>query len=135
VNHQTIDWAALVFVRGPEGKVVLVLDPEKPTPHFWKFPGGRKEHGETPEKTAVRELEEETGIKVLETDISLISEISKKDHTLFVYQVVIENFNSLAKRGIEGEHTAIFFEKELANMVDFFPPHRKILEQVGMLTS
>lgn len=35
----------------------------------WAFPGGRMDHGETPEQTALRELSEEVGLKLDHRDI------------------------------------------------------------------
>jgi len=44
-----------LFERG--GKVLLVKDPKD----VWELPGGRIEHGEEPEETLKRELQEELG--------------------------------------------------------------------------
>ncbi|PRD40984.1 8-oxo-dGTP diphosphatase MutT [Phyllobacterium phragmitis] len=46
-----------------DGRVLLAQRPEgKPLAGLWEFPGGKVEHGETPEATLIRELEEEIGI-------------------------------------------------------------------------
>lgn len=48
----------------------------------WTFPKGHIEKGETPKETALRELEEETGIKEIEiTDFPLIHE---------EYEIIVE---------------------------------------------
>lgn len=126
-------WAAVTFVKGPEGKTVFVLDRGKPLPHFWKMAGGRKEPGETPVQTAKRELQEETGLNVETRNIVLVEKVSKKNHDLYVYSVTVENFDGLIEEGDEGEKVAVFHESEVETMVDFFPPHRLFLKKLGVV--
>jgi 8-oxo-dGTP pyrophosphatase MutT (NUDIX family) len=48
--------------RGPDGSLeVLVV--HRPRYHDWSFPKGKLEEGETDEEAAVREVEEETGLR------------------------------------------------------------------------
>jgi ADP-ribose pyrophosphatase YjhB (NUDIX family) len=56
--------AAGVLVRDGEGRVLLVQRRFEPFEGFWVIPSGYIEHGEDVMSTAVRELEEETGLKV-----------------------------------------------------------------------
>ena len=44
----------------------------EPSKGLWAFPGGFLEKGETIERAAIRELYEETGIKISESDLVLI---------------------------------------------------------------
>jgi len=46
-----------------DGKFLLVLRANPPAQHMYAFPGGRVDPGERPEDAALRELEEETGLK------------------------------------------------------------------------
>lgn len=47
-----------------DGRVLLAQRPEgKSMAGLWEFPGGKVEHGETPEAALVRELHEELGIE------------------------------------------------------------------------
>lgn len=46
-----------------DGKYLLVLRANPPAQHMYAFPGGRVDPGETLEDAALRELEEETGLK------------------------------------------------------------------------
>jgi len=53
-----------------EGRVLLQQRaPGRAMAGLWEFPGGKVEAGERPEAALVRELHEELGIKVAETDL------------------------------------------------------------------
>lgn len=49
-----------VVHRERDGRILLVR--ARPVPHDWVLPKGHIEKGETPEQTAVREVEEEAGV-------------------------------------------------------------------------
>jgi 8-oxo-dGTP diphosphatase len=49
--------SALIFDE--RGRVLLVLERDA-----WSYPGGRLEHGETPERAVVREAREKAGIEI-----------------------------------------------------------------------
>lgn len=56
--------AAVVLVDA-DGRVLLARRPEgKSMAGLWEFPGGKIDHGETPEAALIRELAEELGIDV-----------------------------------------------------------------------
>lgn len=57
---------SVVAIFSPEKKVLLVRRPddEENNPGFWECPGGHREHGETVEEAAIREVKEETGLDV-----------------------------------------------------------------------
>jgi ADP-ribose pyrophosphatase YjhB (NUDIX family) len=122
------EWTAAVIIKGPSNQIVLVKNESKPVPHFWKFPGGRKEPGETAEETAVREIQEETGLIIYKP--KLLSEESRGNHWFYLFEVEVDDFSHLKSIGEDGEIVSLFPNTEINNMVDFFPPHRDILKRI-----
>ena len=67
----------IVITREAEPKVLLIQRDGEPFKGAWAFPGGFMDIDETTEKCAIRELEEETGLRV--SDIKQIGAYSKVD--------------------------------------------------------
>ena len=67
----------IVVTKEAEPKVLLIQRGNEPFKGQWAFPGGFMNMDETTEQCAVRELEEETGLKV--TTIHQIGAYSKVD--------------------------------------------------------
>lgn len=67
----------IIFTREVEPKVLLIQRGNEPFKGCWAFPGGFMNMDETTEQCAIRELEEETGLKV--TDLYQIGAYSKVD--------------------------------------------------------
>ncbi len=58
---------AAVALVDRDGRVLIARRPEgKAMAGLWEFPGGKVDHGETPEAALIRELVEELGIQVPE---------------------------------------------------------------------
>lgn len=51
--------------------LVMLRDdtPSIPFPGLWDFPGGGREAGETPQDCVLRETEEETGVRLIQSDL------------------------------------------------------------------
>lgn len=65
--------AAAALVRS-DGRLLLAQRPMgKPMAGLWEFPGGKVEAGESPQVALRRELQEELGITVQETDMTPFS--------------------------------------------------------------
>ena len=67
----------IVITREVEPKVLLIQRGNEPFKGCWAFPGGFMEMDETTEQCAIRELEEETGLKV--SNLHQIGAYSKVD--------------------------------------------------------
>ena len=68
---------SVVITKEKEPKVLLIQRGNEPFKGCWAFPGGFMNMDETTEQCAVRELEEETGLKV--SNIRQIGAYSKVD--------------------------------------------------------
>ncbi len=56
---------AVAILQKPDGSFLLSSRPEgKPYPHYWEFPGGKIEPGETMLEAMVRELQEELNVTI-----------------------------------------------------------------------
>jgi 8-oxo-dGTP diphosphatase len=65
--------SAAALVRG-DGRLLLAQRPEgKTMAGLWEFPGGKVEAGESPQGALARELKEELGIAVNESDMTAFS--------------------------------------------------------------
>lgn len=64
VQYRNPSTSTGMLVTDAEGRVLLVRRRYDPFQGLWTMPAGFVEHGERIEETAVRELEEETGLKV-----------------------------------------------------------------------
>lgn len=67
------------MVQRADEKIVLVKRLWEPGKGRWAFPGGLTEYGEKVEETAIREVEEETGLKVELLNLVGVYDIIEKD--------------------------------------------------------
>jgi 8-oxo-dGTP diphosphatase len=94
--ERPVPCAGVVCLRG--GQVLLVRRGKAPLKGEWSLPGGRMEMGEGVAQTALRELEEETGVSA-----ELLGLIDVVDHFHDGGQAVLIDY---AARWIAGEPAA-----------------------------
>ena len=84
----------IVITKEADAKVLLIQRGDEPFKGCWAFPGGFMNMDETTEQCAIRELEEETGLKVIELhQIGAYSKVDRdpRGRTITVaYLVVID---------------------------------------------
>lgn len=117
------------------GDVVLVMDPSKPIPLYWKFPGGWIEEGDVnlehpddnqlaADNAAIRETEKKTGLKV---QVMRLGIMSRKTHIVYLY-IGLANFDQLVKEGEEGEIPNSFSIEGIRTLKNLMPGLRAILQ-------
>src|SRR4051812_38920514 len=121
-------YAVAVLLITPAG-IPLIRDPKKPTPVFWKAPGGRGHRGETAEEAALREVKEEIGITLKKEDLVIVSKEDKESHVLVLFMAEVNPSEPFKSIGDEGEEIKIFPASEILSMSDFFPNHRRAFEK------
>ncbi|MEH6827494.1 8-oxo-dGTP diphosphatase MutT [Parasphingorhabdus sp.] len=90
-KNPTYLFVAAAALIDQNGRILVQKRPEgKPMAGLWEFPGGKVEEGETPEAALVRELEEELGIGVKESDIEPVafaSEAVEDQHLILLLYI------------------------------------------------
>lgn len=79
---------AKVIVKSADGKILLVKPSYKPT---WQLPGGGVDAGESPTAAAVREVNEEIGVKCHEADLRLIDTIFRPQQDILIVLYELKN--------------------------------------------
>jgi 8-oxo-dGTP pyrophosphatase MutT (NUDIX family) len=74
-----IEPTATALILNSKGNVLLIKRTKQPWKGLWGFPGGHVDAGETPRKTILREVREETG---------LVVSAGKKPLEVFIYPVL-----------------------------------------------
>ena len=111
-------------------QVLLIKRKHKPFRNMWALPGGHVDCGkETLEKTAARELREETGILVNEENLRFFGVYSEPDRDprghYITHVYVTRNFEGELQADDDAEEARFF---PLENLPELSFDHKKILE-------
>lgn len=101
-----------VIVIDSEDRILLVKH-KKGKRQYWVLPGGRLEHGESFEECALREIKEETGLKVKVERFLYLAEALAPDRARHIVNVFV-------KAKVVGGKLELGDEKVLAQ-VDYIP--------------
>ncbi len=93
--HPAVTADCIVFTS--DNKVLLIQRKNEPCKGQWAFPGGFMNIDETAETAAVRELKEETGIKLTETEIFQVGAYTTVDRDPRERVITIAYFAEIEK--------------------------------------
>lgn len=95
--------STLIFIKNEKGEFLLLKRNKSPNKGFCSPVGGKVDtaRGESPHLCGVREVKEETGFEIRESDLHLFAMVSEK--------------------GYEGERNWLLFLFECKKAIDFFP--------------
>jgi 8-oxo-dGTP diphosphatase len=109
-------------------QVLLVKRSVPPKLGRWCLPGGFIELGEPPEKGALRELAEETGLTgVIHALLGVCTTPSLEYHSVLMVGYLITDFQGVLKAGDDASQVRWFACDELPSIA--FDSHRRFLDQ------
>ena len=125
-------FCASVFIINPQDKKILLVMHRKN--HKWTQPGGHIEDDETPEGCALREVYEETGLRVRllgerfprEDDFIRPLGIQRNRHSdgnmhIDIIYAAVPNNETIPTINIEEESSVRWFSREELDYIDCFP--------------
>ena len=108
--------------------MLLVKRSVEPKKGFWCLPGGFMELGETPEKAALRELKEETGLSgQINMLLGVSSNPSAQYHTVLMIGFLVKSYTGNLVAGDDADDAASFYYDELPEIA--FESHSKFIRQ------
>jgi len=110
-----------------ENKIVLVKRKYPPFIDDWCLPGGFIEAHETPEDSAIREVEEETGLKIEIERILEASAPGKGINVIIIFYLAKPANGSLVA-GDDASEVACFSQAKLPTNVAF-PLHKQMIDK------
>lgn len=117
---------AAVFI----GAHLLVYQRDRgvPWPGYWDFPGGGREHRETPQTCLRREVHEEFGLELPEDTITWARAVPSMTDPMFIAWFFVVHLPATAEADIrfgdEGQRWALMPLRDVANMPNLVPALR-----------
>lgn len=104
-----------------EDEVLLIKRGGEPHRHKWSYPAGYLEYDERPEEGAVRELEEETGLRAEKDDLELVTTLHLEHPDKYVvgnaYTVEFSETEGEIKAGSDAEDVRFWKIDEMRSSV------------------
>ena len=102
------------------GKVLLIRRGKEPMRGRWVIPGGTVELGETLQEALVREVEEETGLRVEPREVVLVFDHIERDSAGITCHYVVIDYacdyvSGLPRVGSDAESVALVSPEDLAS--------------------
>jgi 8-oxo-dGTP diphosphatase len=115
VSHPSIGVGGVLI---HDGRVLLIRRGKEPLLGRWVVPGGTVEVGETLETALVREMEEETGIRVKPSDLLTVFDRIQREGNRVLYHYVIVDYlcdylSGAPRAGSDAEAVALVSPEEL----------------------
>ena len=109
-----------IWIMNSEGCLLTTKrHPDKKAGNQWEFVGGGTLAGETTVQSAVRELSEETGIKVSESELKLLTTYAHKNYFQDIYllkkDVAIEDIVLQPDEAVDAKWSS---DEEIQEMID-----------------
>ncbi len=115
-----------------ESRILIAKRPaSKDHPGYWEFPGGKVEPGETVVEALARELTEEIGIVVEESEPFLTLSYDYENFSVHLESYQITRFLG-EPAGVEGQEIRWIYAKELDHF-DFLKANRAIVDKLRAL--
>jgi 8-oxo-dGTP diphosphatase len=122
---------AASIVRMPDGRVLMAeRTPGQISPGFWELPGGKIDSGESAEHAAIRELDEEIGIRALSVRpwISYVHAFPLRRIRLHFFKVERWEGNP---HGREGQRLA-WIDPAMPSVAPILPSVERVLAALGL---
>lgn len=118
--------ASCLVVVDNRNRVLLVKRSVAPKKGFWCLPGGFMELGESPEKAALRELKEETGLSGrIEMLLGVSSNPSALYHTVLMVGYLIRQYTGTLIAGDDADDAVYLHYDELPEIA--FESHERFI--------
>ncbi len=119
--------ATCIVVVDKKERLLLVKRSVEPKKGFWCLPGGFVELGETPEKAALRELKEETGLSgKIDMLLGVTSNESVQYQTVLIIGYLVKNYKGNLFAGDDAEDAGFFHYDRLPEIA--FDSHKNFIK-------